>query len=57
MHTNSHQADASALALSVGQYQPERDRLVTTYGNSGAIKIEYIKPIGTSTSVTFSYKT
>ena len=33
-----------------------RERLVTTYGNSGAIKVECNKPIGTSASVTFPYE-
>ena len=34
-----------------------RERLATTYGSSGAIKIECNKPIGTSASVTFRCKT
>lgn len=33
-----------------------RERLATTYGSSGAIKIECNKPIGTSASVTFPCK-
>ena len=33
-----------------------RERLATTYGSAGAIKIESNKPTGTSASVTFPHK-